>query len=85
MSADDFPLMAMMWSAPYYEIRDGLPQSTSAWAEVEAAMDYVDRATVRERTRRFPLVRQVRVDAGAAQSACSLGWPTLQWIASSSN
>jgi hypothetical protein len=31
---------------PWYEIRDGLPQSTSAWAEVVAAMNHVAR-TVR--------------------------------------
>ena len=28
---------------PWYEIRDGLPQSTSAWPEVAAAMDHVAR------------------------------------------
>jgi hypothetical protein len=27
---------------PWYEIRDGLPQSASAWPEVSAAKDYVD-------------------------------------------
>jgi len=28
---------------PWYEISDGLPQSTSAWPEVAAAMDHVAR------------------------------------------
>jgi hypothetical protein len=34
---------------PWYEIRDGLPQSRGAWAEVSAAMDYVARAKGREK------------------------------------